>query len=224
MNAMTIDGPTPRGLGRFTKFAIVVAVHAALFYLLKAGMLRDVVHAVLPQAVQVSFVAQPAPAPASAPKFVPIQQQAPAIAPPPLPLLHIAVEHAITPPARSSEATSAAVPAAAGQPQPAAATVASAPAKPASPRLVQGVEYLRQPEPVYPLQSRRLGESGVVILRVLISDKGLPDQVVVQKSSGFDKLDEAGRAAVMRGLFKPYMEDGRPVAVYVLVPINFQRA
>lgn len=221
MNAMTIGSPTPRGLGRFSKLSIVVAVHAGLFYMLQAGMLRDVVHAVLPQVVQVNFVAPPAPAPAPAPKFVPVLQQAPAITPPPLPLLNITVDNTITPPPQRSSDAPTAVSTAAAQPQPA---VAAAPAKPASPRLVQGVEYLRQPEPVYPVMSRRLGESGVVILRVLISDKGLPDQVVVQKSSGFDKLDEAGRTAVMRGLFKPYMEDGRPVAVYVLVPINFQRA
>jgi protein TonB len=30
--------------------------------------------------------------------------------------------------------------------------------------------------------------------------------------------------AALRALFKPYIEDGKPAAVYVLVPINFQQA
>ncbi|CAN7607711.1 energy transducer TonB [Pseudoduganella sp. LjRoot289] len=220
MYTMTIDGPAARGQGHVAKFAIVAAVHAGLFYMLQAGMLRDVVHAVLPQAVHVSFVAPPAPAPEPAPKIVPVLPQAPAIAPPPLPLLNITVDNTITPQVQPrSEMLPVPVPAAAPPQQQAAAP---APAKPSAPRLVEGVEYLRPPAPVYPILSRRMGESGVVMLRVLISEKGLPEQATVQKSSGSGKLDEAGRLAAMRSLFKPYMEDGKPVAVYVIVPINFQ--
>jgi len=46
--------------------------------------------------------------------------------------------------------------------------------------------------------------------------------VVIHKSSGSSNLDEAGRQAVLRALYKPNMEDGKPVPVYALVPINFQ--
>lgn len=221
MNAMTIAGPSQAGLGHLAKLSVVAALHAGLFYMLQAGMVRDIAHAVMPQVVNVSFVAPPAPAPAATPvpKTVPFMQQAPAITPPPMPLLNITVDHAITPPAQPrSDAPSSSSPAAAQPPQQAAA----APSKPASPRLVEGVEYLRAPAPVYPTISRRLGETGVVMLRVLISEKGLPEQATVQQSSGSGKLDEAGRVAAMRSLFKPYVEDGKPVAVYVIVPINFQ--
>jgi protein TonB len=118
--------------------------------MLQAGMLRDAMHAVLPQVASVSFVAPPAPQPEPpAPKTVPVLQQAPAIAPPPLPLLNITIESTVTPP----------------------------PALPSTPRLVQGVEYLRPPAPVYPAISCRLGETGVVMLRVLLSEKGLPEQL-----------------------------------------------
>ena len=65
------------------------------------------------------------------------------------------------------------------------------------------------------------------MLRVLVSDRGRPEKVDVQTSSGFARLDEAARQAAMRAMFKPHLEDGRPVAVYalmrlgaVLVPIN----
>ncbi|KQV90624.1 hypothetical protein ASD15_00610 [Massilia sp. Root351] len=217
---MTIDGPSPDGLAKLGKFTAIVAIHAGFFYLLQTGMLRDAVHAVLPQVVNVSFVAPPAPQPEPpAPKTVPVMQ-APAITPPPLPLLNITVENTITPPPaqpRSADAPSAPSTA---QPQQAAP---APPAPPAAPRLVQGVEYVRAPAPVYPTISRRLGETGVVMLRVLISEKGLPEQAIIAKSSGSGNLDEAGRVAAMRALFKPYMEDGKPVAVYVLVPINFQQ-
>ena len=70
--------------------------------------------------------------------------------------------------------------------------------------------------------ARRMGESGVVMLRVLIGEKGQAEQVTIQKSSGSEKLDEAGRQAVMRALYKPYIEDGKAIPVYALVPINFQ--
>jgi len=93
---------------------------------------------------------------------------------------------------------------------------------PATPRTVTSVEYIRAPQPVYPTISRRLGESGTVVLRILINEKGLAEQVIVQKSSGSANLDEAGRQAALRALFKPLLVDGKPVSVFVIVPLNFE--
>jgi protein TonB len=70
--------------------------------------------------------------------------------------------------------------------------------------------------------SKRMGEQGKVVLRILVNEKGHPDQVQIQTSSGFARLDEAGRQAGLRAVFKPRLEDGRPVSVYVLIPVNFQ--
>jgi protein TonB len=61
-------------------------------------------------------------------------------------------------------------------------------------------------------------------LRILVNEKGQPEQVLVQTSSGSARLDEAGRQAALRALFKPHIEDGRAVAVFVIVPLNFQLA
>ncbi|NML61416.1 energy transducer TonB [Massilia sp. RP-1-19] len=98
-----------------------------------------------------------------------------------------------------------------------------APPQPGGPKTISsGVEYIQAPQPVYPSQSRRMGEQGKVVLRVLVNEKGQPDQVLVQHSSGSSRLDEAGRQAALRALFKPHVEDGRPVAVFVIVPLNFQ--
>ncbi len=84
-----------------------------------------------------------------------------------------------------------------------------------------GVEYIRQPQPEYPPIARRKEEQGNVILRVLVNDKGHPEQVEIQKSSGFLRLDEAARQAALRALFKPHIENGQAIAVYAIVPISF---
>lgn len=227
MNTLTMQpGAAPRAAGlwqthcaRFAPLAAIVLAHGLMLYLLQSGMLRQVAHAVLPQVVTITFVAPPPPPrPSAPPKSVELAQRAPAVVPPLPPLLATPqVEPTITQPQaapRVSEALSAAAPS--------AASPSSVPAPPAGPKTISGVEYLRAPQPVYPAMARRMGETGVVTLRVLIGEKGLPEQVVVQKSSGSPHLDEAGRQAALRALYKPYLEDGKAVPVYVLVPINFQ--
>lgn len=67
-----------------------------------------------------------------------------------------------------------------------------------------------------------MGEEGKAMLRVLVNDKGRAERIEIQKSSGSPRLDEAARQAVQRALFKPYMEDGKPVAVFAVIPISFQ--
>ncbi|GGY18893.1 TonB family protein [Massilia dura] len=201
------------------KIAVIVGIHLVAFWAMQNGMVSDAVKK-LPQVVDVTFVTPPAPpAPPAPPKIVEV-----AIKPPPMimpvPQLPIVIENTITvPPAPVKPAE--AVPAVVAAPSPPAPPVAAPPA-PSAPKLVTGVEYVRQPQPVYPSISRRLGETGVVTLRVLVSEKGTPEQATVQKTSGSTNLDEAGRQAALRSLFKPYMEDGKPVPVYVLVPINFK--
>lgn len=203
---------------KLAPLAGIVVLHGVLFYLLQTGTLHQMVRA-LPQVVNVTFVAAepppPPPKPSSPPKTVALAQ-APTFVPP-LPLLSTPqIEPTITlPPAAPARAVEARVAT--------SSTAAVTPsAAPSAPKTVTGVEYLRAPQPVYPNISRRLGETGVVMLRVLIGEKGQPEQVSVHKSSGSSNLDEAGRQAALRALYKPYLEDGKPVSVYVLVPINFQ--
>jgi protein TonB len=203
------------------KIAVIIALHAGLFFLIKNGMLQHVVQQ-LPEVVNISFVAPPPPPPPqSAPKTVEIAQKMPTIAPPPLPMLPVVIDNTITvPPSPPRPVETPAAPVAMSAAP--SAPVAAAPAAPAGPRVVSAVEYIRPPQPVYPSISRRMGEQGVVTLRVLVNEKGYAEQAAVQKSSGSSNLDEAGRQAAMRTLFKPYVEDGKAIPVYVLVPINFQ--
>ena len=66
-----------------------------------------------------------------------------------------------------------------------------------------------------------MGEEGEVLLRVLVNESGSPGQVEIKRSSGVVRLDAAAQEAAIQALFKPYREDGRPVAVYAIIPINF---
>ena len=98
---------------------------------------------------------------------------------------------------------------------------AAPPAPPAAPKVVSGIEYVRQPVTIYPSLSKRLGEEGRVMLQVIVDTQGKPVSVEIAKSSGFARLDEAARKAMLEALFKPYMENGRPISTSVRAPINF---
>jgi periplasmic protein TonB len=90
-----------------------------------------------------------------------------------------------------------------------------------APKLVTAVEYLQQPAPRYPPQSRRLREQGLVVLRVVIDEAGNACSIDIETSSGHPRLDAAAREAIERATFRPYMEDGAPRRALVLIPIEF---
>lgn len=218
--AATLSGDEFKRRGRkLAPMAAIVVGHAVMFYLAYSGMLRTVTHAILPQVVNVTFVAAPEPLKAPPPpKVVPLVPPKQTFVPP-LPQVNIVqTEPTITLPPPQPRASDPAPAVAA----PAAAVAPPAPAQPSAPKTVSGVEYVRAPQPVYPSISRRMGETGTVMLRVLIGEKGTAEQVTIQKSSGSSNLDEAGRQAVLRALYKPHVEDGKAIPVYALVPINFQ--
>lgn len=82
-------------------------------------------------------------------------------------------------------------------------------------------DYLDNQPPVYPALSRRLGEQGQVMLRVLVRANGTPAEVAINYSSGSSRLDRAALDAVRRWRFIPARRGGTPVAAPVLVPISF---
>ena len=77
------------------------------------------------------------------------------------------------------------------------------------------------PKPTYPPASRRLGEEGKVIIRVLVSAEGHATDVEISRSSGFVRLDEAARQAVSRWRFTPARQNGEAVADWASVPVVF---
>ncbi len=108
-----------------------------------------------------------------------------------------------------------------------AATATAAISQPSSPvsepPMVDSVEYLRTAPPVYPKESQRRREYGTVILRVLVDALGRPAQVRIERSSGFERLDFAGRDAVAKFLFRPHEVNGIAQPAQVLIPIEFTR-
>ncbi len=84
-----------------------------------------------------------------------------------------------------------------------------------------GVSYLNNPAPDYPALSRRQGEEGRVLMKVLVSAEGAAEDVQIEKSSGSDRLDNAAVSAVKRWRFIPAKKNNQPLSAYVLVPIKF---
>ena len=108
----------------------------------------------------------------------------------------------------------------------AATTVAavSAPA-PSAPRTLElpssDAQYLDNPKPHYPPISHRLGEQGTVLIRVLVSDNGLPQQAQIKTTSGFFRLDSAALSTVLGWRFVPGKRAGVPQPMWVTVPVTF---
>jgi len=96
------------------------------------------------------------------------------------------------------------------------APAAEPPAPPAKSLARPGMVF-----PVYPAESRKLGESGVVVVRVLIAASGKVADAKVSRSSGYPRLDEAALTAARTAQFRPYMENGVPRAVQADLPFNF---
>jgi len=202
---------------KFGPLAMVLLAHVVLFYFIYSGTLTRMVDAALPSAVVVTFVAPPPPKapPAASPKTVPLAQLTPPVLPSvPEPVVQLA------PPPNVISVTQAPPPAEKAPATP--AVVSAAPASGTPKTITTGMEYILPLQTVYPPLSKRMGEQGKVMLRILVGENGKPDQVQVHSSSGFSRLDEAGRQAGLRVQFKPHIEDGRAVPVYVLIPVNFQ--
>lgn len=92
-----------------------------------------------------------------------------------------------------------------------------------APPMVESVEYVRAPPPVYPKKSQDKREHGTVVLRVLVDAQGRPAQIQIEQSSGFERLDNAAREAVEKFLFRPYEVNGVAQPAQVLIPIGFDR-
>lgn len=84
-----------------------------------------------------------------------------------------------------------------------------------------GVSYLNNPAPDYPPMSRRLGEEGRVLMKVLVAADGTATHVQIEKSSGSERLDKAAINAVKRWQFLPAKKNNQPLSAYVLVPVKF---
>jgi protein TonB len=84
-----------------------------------------------------------------------------------------------------------------------------------------GAAYLHNPPPDYPPFSRRVGEEGRVMLRVLVTKEGDAERVEIESGSGSSRLDKAALEAVKKWRFIPAKRNNQPISAYVIVPIQF---
>jgi protein TonB len=194
--------------------SVTLALHVlAAVFLLSYEPARKALLAVAPIMVDLitpPVVEPPKPAlPLEPPKPKPVarvKQPLPVPKPAPVPILAVPAE--------------APSPVVVAPPPPSPVEVAGA-SGPALTQPIYNADYLDNPPPAYPSMSRRAGEQGRVVLRVLVSAGGTADEVQVFTSSGFPRLDEAARDAVRRWKFVPAKRGSEPMQTWVRIPIPF---
>ncbi len=205
----------------------VLAFHALAIWALQSGLLMRAVEMVVPVEVLAQIIEPPKPAPPPPAPVVPKEQ-------PPPPVKQAVVKP--TPPVPQTQAPPQILAVEAPTPAPIApATVQVAPAAPVLPPSVP-VAAVASPAPVpvpvpapvvkvqpstdaddlynpnqrYPRMSFSMGEQGTVMVRILIGAKGLPLKAELQKTSGFERLDQAALEYVMQSRYKPGTLNGVP--------------
>ncbi|MBN8455252.1 MAG: energy transducer TonB [Candidatus Accumulibacter sp.] len=193
--------------------AVVVALHAAMLYALWGHRLivpspeaRTLfVNFIAPQAPQRAIEPQrprpPSPRPVERPRARQLVAQAP---------VHRTTDHVAQPPLADP-----------GPEHSVQALPMPLPAGPVALSSELAVACPERPAPMYPPHSRRLGETGQVLLRVELSEAGRVALATVERSSGHARLDEAALAAVRNWRCIPARRNGQPARAVAVQPFRF---
>jgi protein TonB len=196
----------------------VVLLHAAALWALQSGLVRRVVETVVPVQILAAEVPPP-PAPRIEPPRPPEPKPPePKRAPEPRPVVRKAA------PAPAPAPQPVAVPAPAPSPTAVTGTTEPQPAPPPVTKVelpISDADYLQNPAPEWPRMSQRLGEKGLVVVRVLIGTDGRAKTGQVKQSSGFGRLDEASLHAALAWRYVPGKRGGVPEEMWVNVPIRW---
>lgn len=160
--------------------------------------------------------AQPLPTPA-----VPARSQPPVAQPPAVPAQAPSSQAPAGASAPAAPAAQVGVAAASAAVNAAAGSVSASPAPARIELPSSSADYLNNPKPAYPGLSKRLGEEGKVVLRVLIEADGSASKAEIRSSSGYDRLDQAALQTVLRWRYLPGKRNGVAEAMWFNVPINF---
>ena len=220
---MAVLGVTPSTQHKTMAIATgVLLLHGAALWALQTGLLQRMVDVVIPVTL-LSELIEP-PRPKVEPPPPPKQPVTPAQAvpqkamplPPPMPVA--IAEVAPTPQTPTGVVASvAALP-------PMTAPQTATPVAPPSPKVElpsSDADYLQNPKPAYPPMSKRIGEQGRVVVRVLIGVDGVAQKAEIRTSSGFERLDQAALATAQRWRYVPGKRGGVAEAMWFSVPINF---
>ena len=203
------------GLGKsgrkMTIFGIIVAFHFLLVWALMSSLGTIIVDR-LPPIIKAEIIEEiqkddePPPPP-------PTIETPPPYVPPPDILIDLPVD---VPVANTALSTT-------NKPAPVAAPPTAATGIRIAPKIDKRFEGRLRPD--YPPTSRRLGEEGLVVLECLVNVEGKCEEVKLKTSSTFPRLDEAALKHAPRAWrFTPGTEDGKPVPLWVTVPIRFRIA
>ena len=86
---------------------------------------------------------------------------------------------------------------------------------------VSAPKVLYDPDPEYSEEARKAKYQGTVVLWLVVSSEGKPQQIRVQRALGMG-LDEKAIEAVRQWRFEPAKKDGQPVPVMINVEVNFR--
>jgi len=216
MRSISIFAAWPAGdrPHRFVRLASVVALHAAAFgTLLQFAPVRAALNDSMP--IMVSLLTAPVvEKPQGSARPLPPTPRVPRVAA----AQTLSTSHQDAPAAEAMPATAIAATAQAITPPPTAAT-APVPAPIVPPSF--NADYLDNPPPLYPALSRRIGEQGKVVLRVLVSARGSAEKIELRASSGSSRLDQAAQDSVKHWRFAPARQGEQAVDAWVLIPITF---
>lgn len=81
--------------------------------------------------------------------------------------------------------------------------------------------FLKNPPPAYPEYAREQGWEGVAVVKVLVGRNGLPNQVMLQKSSGYKILDNAALKAIRAWQFRPAGTGNFLFDSWIKIPVRF---
>ncbi|MBC7726755.1 MAG: energy transducer TonB [Microbacteriaceae bacterium] len=202
----------------------VAALHAGLVWTLQSGLRVQPAPLIVPVELLAQVIEPPRPQPAPAPPAPPVKPLAavPKKAAPRPPVPAPAQPLAIPDPAPAAIAPAGSLaPAAPPESAPAPATPLAVPAPPPVPLPSSSADYLQNPKPAYPPLSKRLGEQGKVVVRVLIGADGQAQKAELRQSSGFERLDQAALATVLKWRYLPGKRGGVAEDMWFNVPINF---
>ncbi|WP_035882252.1 energy transducer TonB [Cupriavidus metallidurans] len=213
---------------RFFKITIAVLLfHAGLLYLIQSGLARKMTEAVIAPEIIARIIPMEPPQQPPAPEPPKQQPQTPpkqvkVVTPrptPPKPQPTPTPVASLPPSPTAIEAP----PAPPAPPAPAPEPAAPAASANAAPRAVGiGEIACSPPQVTYPSQSRRMGETGKTVVRLTTDESGRVVKTAIVTSSGSTRLDTAAVNAVQAMRCKPYMDNGRAVAVTAQQPINFE--
>ncbi len=187
--------------------AAILLLHAAFLWSLSNGLSRSIITFVEPRTV-VDFIPEeiePLPPPPPPREFRP--QVLNPVPPGSIPILGPVGEDAITVPEARPQPIPQPVPET--RPAPVLVQPQIDPARPLS-------------EPAYPPQDVRIGNTGTVLLSVLVLPDGRVGEVRLDRSSGHSRLDASALSEARQWRFKPGTQDGTAIPMWKQLPITFR--